>query len=64
MSTVPTPLFRNDEEDAAKPVSERIRSRLVRANQRYHANDNISAISKTVISKLCAMKWKSRWRKC
>jgi GTP cyclohydrolase IA len=43
MSTVPTPLFRNDEEDAAKPVSERIRSRLVRANQRYHANDNISA---------------------
>lgn len=43
MSTMPTPLFRNDEEDAAKPVSERIRSRLVRANQRYHANDNISA---------------------
>jgi len=40
---MPTPLFRNDEEDAAKPVSERIRSRLVRANQRYHANDNISA---------------------
>jgi GTP cyclohydrolase I len=43
MSTVPTPLFRSDDEDAAKPVSERIRSRLVRANQRYHANDNISA---------------------
>jgi GTP cyclohydrolase I len=28
---------------AAPPVSERIRSRLVRARQRYHANDNIAA---------------------
>ncbi|MBP8119714.1 MAG: GTP cyclohydrolase I [Burkholderiales bacterium] len=43
MSTIPTPLFRNDDEEAGLPVSERIRSRLVRANQRYHANDNISA---------------------
>jgi GTP cyclohydrolase I len=43
MSTLPTPLFRNDEEDASLPVSEKIRSRLVRAKQRYHANDNISA---------------------
>ena len=43
MSTTPTPLFRNDDEDASQPVSARIRSRLVRANQRYHANDNISS---------------------
>lgn len=46
MSIGPTPLFRNDDDDAGKPVSERIRSRLVRANQRYHANDNISAYLK------------------
>lgn len=46
MSTIPTPLFRNDEEESGKPVSERIRSRLVRANQRYHANDNIAAFLK------------------
>ncbi|MBL8525533.1 MAG: GTP cyclohydrolase I [Betaproteobacteria bacterium] len=44
--SAPTPLFRNDDDDAAKPVSEQIRSRLVRANQRYHANDNISAYLK------------------
>jgi len=43
MTTKPTPLFRPDEEGTAKPASERIRSRLVKANQRYYANDNISA---------------------
>ncbi len=43
MPTNPTPLFRQDDEDTTQPVSERIRSRLVKANQRYHANDNISA---------------------
>ena len=43
MPTKPTPLFRQDEEDATQPVSERIRSRLVKSNQRYHANDNIAA---------------------
>ena len=36
-------MFRNDEGDGAEPVSARIRSRLISANQRYHANDNISA---------------------
>lgn len=46
MSTLPTSLFRNDEEDTSLPVSEKIRSRLVRAKQRYHANDNISAYLK------------------
>ena len=30
-------------DDAAKPVSARIRDRLKRANVRFHANDNISA---------------------
>ena len=34
---------RSDDELAALPASERIRYRLVGANCRYHANDNISA---------------------
>ena len=46
MSTNPTPLFRSDEEDNLQPVSARIRSRLISANQRFHANDNISAYVK------------------
>ena len=46
MPTKPAPLFRSDDEDLSKPVSDRIRSRLVKANQRYHANDNISAYLK------------------
>ena len=46
MTTQPTPLFRSDDEDVAQPVSARIRSRLVRANQRFHANDNIAAFLK------------------
>jgi GTP cyclohydrolase I len=33
----------NEEALAAMPVSERIRYRIVGANRRYHANDNISA---------------------
>ena len=36
-------IFRSEEELAAMPVSERIRYRVVAANSRYHANDNISA---------------------
>lgn len=36
-------IFRSEEELAALPVSERIRYRLVAAERRYHANDNISA---------------------
>jgi GTP cyclohydrolase I len=31
-----------DAEDTSQPVSERIRARIVRARQRYHANDNIA----------------------
>jgi GTP cyclohydrolase I len=39
-----TPLIpRSDDELSQLPVSERIRYRLVGANCRYHANDNISA---------------------
>jgi GTP cyclohydrolase I len=41
--TKTTPLFRADDEDLSLPISQRIRSRLVRANHRYNANDNISA---------------------
>ncbi|MDP1899200.1 MAG: GTP cyclohydrolase I [Rubrivivax sp.] len=36
-------IFRNDEELAQLPASERIRYRLVTAERRHHANDNISA---------------------
>jgi GTP cyclohydrolase IA len=44
-TTLPTPLFHNDE-DPGLAVSERIRSRLTRANRRFHANDNIAAYVK------------------
>jgi len=36
------PIFKSEEELAGLPASERIRYRLVDANCRYHANDNIS----------------------
>ena len=36
-------LFRSEDELAALPASERIRYRLVTADRRHHANDNISA---------------------
>ena len=38
----PARLFRTEEELAALPASERIRYRLVTADRRYHANDNIA----------------------
>jgi len=40
------PIFRNEEELRALPASQRIRYRLVGADCRYHANDNISAYIK------------------
>jgi len=43
MSTSLISMLRSDEEESGLPVSERIRARLTRAKQRYHANDNISA---------------------
>jgi GTP cyclohydrolase I len=45
LSTVATParLARSEDELAALPASERIRYRLVAANCRHHANDNIAA---------------------
>ena len=43
MTIRPTALLRRIEDDNDLPVSGRIRSRLKRANQRYYANDNISA---------------------
>ena len=36
-------IFRSEEELASLPASERIRYRLVSAERRYHANDNIAA---------------------
>ena len=38
-----TPIFRSEEELAKLPASQRIRYRLVGAECRYHANDNIAA---------------------
>lgn len=43
MATSPALLFRSEEKRSIVPVSARIRERLIRAKQRYHANDNISA---------------------
>ena len=42
----PTPIFRTEDDLARLPASERIRYRLVGAECRYHANDNISAFIK------------------
>ena len=39
----PPRIFRSEEELARLPASERIRYRLVQADRRYHANDNIAA---------------------
>ncbi len=41
-STDTLPIFRNEEELARLPASERIRYRLIGADCRYHANDNIA----------------------
>ena len=41
-TSLPTAIFKNEEELAHMSTSERIRYRLVNANCRYHANDNIS----------------------
>ncbi len=42
MSSSATPIFRSEEDLARLPASERIRYRLVAADCRYHANDNIA----------------------
>jgi GTP cyclohydrolase I len=43
LTKTPTPIFKSEDELARMSVSERIRYRLINANCRYHANDNISA---------------------
>ena len=43
MSTRSAPVPRSDDDGGDLPVSARIRSRLIHAKQRFHANDNISA---------------------
>ena len=43
MSTRSIPPLHDADEGGDLPVSSRIRSRLISAKQRYHANDNISA---------------------
>jgi len=40
-------IFRSEEELAALPASERIRYRLVTADRRFHANDNIAEFVRT-----------------
>jgi hypothetical protein len=36
-------LSNHPSDDLALPVSQRVRARIQRAKQRYHANDNIAA---------------------
>lgn len=43
MATRPTPLFQNDDGENHTLASARIRARLKKAGQRFHANDNIAA---------------------
>ena len=43
MPSPTAPIFRNEADLAQLPASERIRYRLVGADRRYHANDNIAA---------------------
>ena len=38
----PTPIFRSEADLARLPASDRIRYRLIGADCRYHANDNIA----------------------
>ena len=42
MSQATMPIFRNEDDLAKLPASERIRYRLVGADCRFHANDNIA----------------------
>ena len=46
MPTTSMPIFRDEQDLATRPASERIRYRLVGADCRFHANDNISAYVK------------------
>lgn len=53
--TLPDPLLESDQDCAEMMVSDRIRGRLVDAEHRYHANDNISAfIEDGELDELCA----------
>ena len=46
MPATSVPIFRDEQDLATRPASERIRYRLVGADCRFHANDNISAFVK------------------
>jgi len=46
MSQTPMPIFRNEDDLAQLPASQRIRYRLVGADCRFHANDNIAPFVK------------------
>ncbi|MGH8540413.1 MAG: GTP cyclohydrolase I [Stenotrophobium sp.] len=43
LSNITTPAFHEENTAAGRPVTERIRQRLIEAGHRYHANDNIAA---------------------
>lgn len=47
LTTLPTHTVENDHFIQTEDVSDRIRSRLIAAKRRYHANDNISAFIKS-----------------
>lgn len=42
MRQKPAPAFRDDEADSVNSASDRIRTRLLKANHRFYANDNIA----------------------
>jgi GTP cyclohydrolase I len=60
----PTPIFRTEADLARLPASDRIRYRLVGAQCRYHANDNIAGFIETASSTSCRPRSRRRCRAC
>jgi hypothetical protein len=58
------PIFRSEEELAKLSASERIRYRLIGAERRYHANDNIAPSSAKASSMSCVTRCAPRCRRC
>ncbi len=57
-------IFRNEDELAKLPASERIRYRLIGADCRYHANDNIADFIRDGELDELKPRCKARCRRC